>query len=406
MENLLWISFRVPYDKVAHAGGKIHNYYLKKLFAANKFNIKLISFCNNDDVNKIDLNDYGIDSSVINSTKIETEINVVQKLFNKFYKISNLNNYLDTTTRKMCQVAIKKINALKESGYEPSIVILQWTQIVMILPVIKRIFPNAKIVSIEEDVTFLAAQRRKDLANNALKKFYFKMEMNRIKKLEKKCLENSDLVILNNRKDEKLLKKEKFNANTWVWTPYFQNMIQIDRRYKDSKDILFYGAMNRPENWRSAIWFIENVFLKIKKDGFRFIVVGNKPPQELLKYNSDKSIEILGFVDDIQPYFQESLCLVAPLVLGAGVKIKILEALSSGIPVLTNKIGIEGIYAKDEREFFFCENPDEYILRIYELAKNKNEVVDIERSAKKFIDSNYDFERDASTFGRKLEELL
>lgn len=406
MKNLLWISFRVPYDTVAHAGGKIHNYYLKKLHATAKFNIKLMSFYNDSDEQKIDLEEYGIDSELINSTNIETDISKVSNIYNKIYKISGVNHYLDIVTRKMCKSALQKITVLKENGYLPDIVILQWTQIIVLAPQIKEMFPNAKIVSIEEDVTFLAAQRRQEFADSKIKKMYFSKEIASIKRLEKKCLEVSDLVVLNNQKDQKLLESQGIDANTWVWKPYFQNMVYISRQYYNCKDIIFYGAMNRPENWKSAIWFIENVFAKIKSKGYRFIVVGNKPHEQLMKYHNGNSIQIVGFVEDIKPYFENSMCLVAPLLLGAGVKIKILEAMSSGIPVLTNTIGIEGIFAENQKEFFLCKTADEYIEGIHKLSETPELVERISAAAKSFINQNYNYEKDAAIFCERLEQLL
>lgn len=398
MKNVLWISFRVPYDKVAHAGGKIHNFYLKKLYTDKQLIIKLISFYNDTDVGKIDLDQYGIDARLINSTQIETNSNTVESIANKLYKVSGINKYIDIVTRKMCLEAIDEIQNLSNSGYQPNVVIMQWTQIIALLPEVKKIFPNAKIISVEEDVTFLAAQRRSELTSNCLKKVYFACEKKCIKKIEKRCLEQSDLVILNNRKDQKLLDENNISANTWVWTPYFQNFFDLERTFTDSKDILFYGAMNRPENWMSAIWFIENVFVHLKDYGYRFIVIGNKPNERLLKYNNDKQIKILGFVEDIRPYFQNALCLVAPLLLGAGVKIKILEGMSSGIPVLTNSIGIEGIYAKDRAEYYHCEKPEEYIMIIEKLSESAKENIMVGTKAKLFIKDNYDYDKDADTF--------
>lgn len=405
MKNVLWISFRVPYDSVAHAGGKIHNFYLKKLFSENKFRIKLISFYNNSDIGKIDLDKYGIDATLINSTSIETNISITESVVNKGYRILGVNRYLDIVTRKMCLKAISELRKLNKVGYCPDVVILQWTQIVSLLPEVKRLFPDTKIVSIEEDVTFLTAERRRDLTSNKLKKAYFAREKECIMKIEKNCLEKSDLVILNNKKDEKILFENNIITKTWVWTPYFQNMASSQRLYTENTDILFYGAMDRPENWMSAIWFIENVFAKLKPDGYKFIIIGNKPDKKLLKYHDSNQIRVLGFVDDITPYFEKSLCLVAPLVLGAGVKIKILEAMSSGIPVLTNGIGIEGIYAKNNQDYYYCDKPDDYISVIKELSSFEVMRKSVGNFAKAFIKSNYDYNKDAGVFCEKIKEL-
>ena len=406
MNNVLWISFRVPYDGVAHAGGKIHNFYLKRLFAEKKCNIKIISFYNDYDIGKIDVEKYGIDAKLINSSKIETNVSKMKLLASRMYSVSGVNFYLDLVTRKMCKKALIELKKLSNSGYSPDVVILQWTQIIAMFPEVKKYFPSSKFILIEEDVTFLAAQRRKELASSWLKKAYFEREKKCIKKIEKHCLENSDLVILNNRKDEKLLDQNGISAKTWVWTPYFQNMIDIKRSSSINKDIIFYGAMNRPENWMSAIWFIDNVFDKLKGDGYRFIVIGNKPNEKLLKYNDDQTIKVLGFVDDVAPYFENSLCMVAPLLLGAGVKIKILEGMSSGIPVLTNSIGIEGIYAEDGKEYFYCDKAENYIEAIKKLNSSPVTGVEIGEHAKQFIRSNYNFYKDSDDFCKIIMELI
>ena len=130
----------------------------------------------------------------------------------------------------------------------------------------------------------------------------------------------------------------------WL-VPYYSNMSGCARK-SNNRDILFFGAMSRPENYLSAIWFIENVMPLLNDLDVRFVIVGSKPPEELKRFKSDR-IVITGFVNDTLPYFESSMCLVAPLVLGAGIKVKILEAMSSGIPVLTNDIGIEGIEIED-----------------------------------------------------------
>ena len=133
--------------------------------------------------------------------------------------------------------------------------------------------------------------------------------------------------------------------------------------------MLFYGAMARPENYKSAIWFIENVMPLLSDLDVRFVIVGARPDKSLLTYASDK-VEITGFMDKVDPYFERCLCLVAPLVLGAGVKVKILEAMSSGIPVVTNHIGIEGIYAENGKHYIHCEAPEEYAECIHKLVND------------------------------------
>jgi glycosyltransferase involved in cell wall biosynthesis len=139
-------------------------------------------------------------------------------------------------------------------------------------------------------------------------------------------------------------------------------------------------------------------------ENYRFIIVGNRPDKQLLKYASNRVI-ITGFVEDICPYFENALCLVAPLVTGAGIKIKVLEAMSSGLTVLTNKIGIEGIPAKNKNDFLLCETEQEYVFWISELAQNQQLNMTIGNNGKEFIKNNYNYKQDMIEFVRKVELL-
>lgn len=397
--KVLWISLCVPYDSVPHAGGKIHNFYLKKLYQKIS-DIFLISFFKEREIQKIDLEKYNIKNKLICRDPLDV-LSLKSKFLNLFCHFNPFQNTFHCIHSNYVKKAICAINELVKIDYSPNVVILQWTQMGALLPHLRKIWPNAKYVCIEEDVYFLGILRRYREENNPVKKFLCFLDYLKAKRIEKKFLKKADLIILNNYKDEKLLNENCVNSNIWVWTPFFQNMHGVKCRYT-GKDILFYGAMSRPENYLSAIWFIKNVFYKLEPLGYHFVVVGNNPHESLKKYDNGNSIQIVGFVDDVSSYFENSLCLVAPLLMGAGVKIKVIEAMSSGLPVLTNDIGIEGIFAEDGNEYFFCKNPDDYEHRIIELAKNAELGRNIGSNAKKFVENNYNFELDAEKFCDKI----
>lgn len=401
MKKLLWISSSVPYDSVAHAGGKIHNFYLKKLHQQNLFDIKLLSFCAPREIPKLDLDKYGIEHELVYWRRS----GVKRFIWGAIIRITEnnpFNRYANFTNGFIEWGVLTKLRKFKREGYKPDIIILQWTQVVLLIAKVKKMYPDAKIVAIEEDVSFLSYERKMKAATGFVNRLLWKRKYKKLKKIEIESLKLADLVINNNYKDQRLLESTAAGVNTWVWCPYFQSMLDVQYQ-RENYDILFYGAMEREENWKSAIWFIENVFNKLDEK-YSFVVIGNRPNPILKKYESER-IHILGFVEDIKPYFEKSLCLVAPLVLGAGVKIKILEGLSSGIPVLTNKIGIEGIPANDQREYYFCETAEDYINAIKRL-ENKDTSIAMSESAKKFIAENYNYDRDALELGKKLSALL
>lgn len=402
VKKLLWISQYVPYDLVPHAGGQIENYYLKALNNIGGFDITLYTFANYMEKCKIDLKKYGIKHDIQYYTWEGWKGNAL-KIFNRISKIWIWRKHAGLNCAYFPINMLRRIKLLASTGYVPDIVVLQWTEISLISDEVKKIFPNVKIVCIEEDVCFLGQERRLNNAGNGFKRRFLLAKYKAVKKSELKMLNTADLVILNNHKDEELLYKNDFSGNAWVWCPYFNNMLDL-RRGRPNKDILFYGAMFREENWRSALWFIDQVMPLLQDKEVRFIIIGNRPDEQLKKRECDK-VKVLGFVDKVEPYFKNSLCLAASLVLGAGVKIKVLEAMSSGIPVLTNSIGIEGINAQNKREYFYCERPEEYADIINKLLDGYINSTQISKNAKAFITQNYNFEKDVKEFCLRLLEL-
>ena len=168
--------------------------------------------------------------------------------------------------------------------------------------------------------------------------------------------------------------------------------------------ILYYGAMDRKENHSAAIWFVKEV-LPLLDERFQFVIIGSKPKENLLKLRSERVI-VKGFVKNVSEYFAKCLCMAVPLMLGAGIKIKILEAMSAGIPVLTNNIGIEGIYARDEEEYLHCTTKEEYAAKIQMLCEGKIDGGILGKNAKRFIEDRFNIASAAREFMNHMESLL
>lgn len=400
MSKVLWVSASVPYDKIAHAGGKTHNYYLKYLKKNSKHEIKLVTFFRENELDKIDLDKYKIDAVLLKRCiwGITRTIYNLESFFNPFNRYAGINqNYTVYQLKK----ALLKV---KDEGFVPNIIILQWTEMFVLIDIVKDIFSNAKIIGAEEDVKFLNFERVYKSTNNRIVKWIKKIKYDRLKQIELAACHKADKVIVTNVKDYNLLKENNIAAGKlFIWPPYFES--RSDNIYNgNTKNIIFYGAMGREENWKSAVWFINNVFCKLKDKSMSFLVIGANPAPQLLRYSSER-VKILGFVEDVGVYFQEGLCMVAPLLLGAGIKVKILESMSAGIPVLTNEIGIEGIPAEDGREYLMCREAEEYIEAIYMLAENSERRDELSRNAKKFMKEQYDLKKGADNFIQLLNEV-
>ena len=219
-----------------------------------------------------------------------------------------------------------------------------------------------------------------------------------------KALNKCDLIVTHNEKDMQLLLDNNIPIEKQhVIVPYFMNMSSVVRNVTN-KDIIFFGAMARAENYLSAIWFIENVFYKIKDKATRFIIIGGNPHKSLYEFSNERVV-ITGFIEDVSPYFANCLCFVAPLVLGAGIKVKVLEALSAGVPTLTNDIGIEGIPGVNGKDYLHCNSADDYIYNINRIIDNEVDTSTISKNSQQFIKENFNLESAAEKYYLRLNNM-
>lgn len=386
MYNILYISMLLPYKNVSNAGGKTFYYYIKGINEDTRFSSTLIAKClpgesfDYEDLNNI--NFFPVTNEPLSPA------HPVRSIEDVYSKVSPFSHYGGTLRNDI----YRQILAILESGKiaTPDIVVLEFTEIVLLAPKIHQLYPKARIVASEHDVSFLGYKRKYLAEKNIFLRQYKKIKYNIRKKNELLSIENCDSVMPHNKKDADILIKNNIDAHTiFVLTPYFTHM-RVNR-HPDFKSVLFYGAMGRYENYEAAIWFIREVMPKLPNN-ISLTVLGSNPPDELKKLQSNR-VTVTGFVDDIVPYFETATCLVAPLHLGAGVKVKILEAMQAGIPVLTTEIGIEGIYAKEGEDYYKCDTPDEYVEVINKMITGEIDVQLISENERTFMENNYDLKK-------------
>lgn len=400
--KILYISMSIPYDNVPHAGGKTFNYYINGFANDIDNEVTMIAKVLPEEEHQIENINPNINTIIVRTpkNKVKKYISYIKSLNSK---INPLYRYGNVLTKEIFNQIGNELDKLKNTGYVPDIVILEWTWMLLFIDQVKKRFPNAKYIASEHDVSFLGAQRQYENAKG-FKKIYKKLYYNNLYEREILSINKCDYVVTHNAKDKKLLLKNGVEqSKLGVIVPYINLPEQVARK-NINKNILFYGAMNRIENEISAEWFIKNVMPEIKDTGAKYVIVGNKPSDELKKYESDNVI-ITGFVQDIQPYFSSAMCLAAPIQAGAGVKVKILEAMAMGVPVLTNNIGIEGIEVDDGIHYYHCETPEDYNGKIRYIIQNRDEAEKVAQNALKFINDNYNLKNSFKEYSEKIYSL-
>lgn len=189
-----------------------------------------------------------------------------------------------------------------------------------------------------------------------------------IKRSEKKLLSTAAKIITFSKKDSGVIKREygfdSVPVNFYLKNGHFNYESEKNSVQKDA--FCFYGAWNRSENFECLEWFLKNVYPALYQK-INFLIIGGGIDGRLKsKLSTYKNIKIVGFVENPVSEIAKLQALIAPLHKGAGVKVKVIDALSSGTPVIGTDIAFEGIEDNSKNPLFFKISSSEDCIKIFE----------------------------------------
>jgi len=164
--------------------------------------------------------------------------------------------------------------------------------------------------------------------------------------------------------------------------------------------------MGRHENQEAVIWFLKNVWINLDQyyhGKLKFYIIGGGCTSRF-KSLVDKypNTIITGFVDDPSEHFSKAYAMIVPLHKGAGIKIKCLEAMLAGMPLITNTIGIEGINAIKDRDYLHAESENEFKEKVIECINSQELRDTLGKNAKLFIQQNFNLEESYQNYKKTL----
>lgn len=180
-----------------------------------------------------------------------------------------------------------------------------------------------------------------------------------------------------------------------VDTEYFAPSPEAER---DPNSIVLCGGYSVYRNVEAALWFARSIFPVIKTavPAAQFWIVGSSPPDEIQRLADDPAIHVTGTVPDVRPYYARAAVTIAPYRYGEGTKLKVLEAMASGAPVVSTPIGSQGIEVRDAEHVMIVNSAQEFAAKIIylltheevrrKLAERARAVIEREYSWKKIVD--------------------
>jgi glycosyltransferase involved in cell wall biosynthesis len=135
--------------------------------------------------------------------------------------------------------------------------------------------------------------------------------------------------------------------------------------------LVFTGSMSYRPNVDAALWFADQVFGRVRAllPDARFFVVGNRPHSRLNALREREGIQVTGWVPSVNPFLYAAAVYVAPLRMGSGTRLKLLQAMAAGQAVVSTSVGAQGLQASDGIELRLADTPDDFARAVIELLE-------------------------------------
>lgn len=266
--------------------------------------------------------------------------------------------------------------------------------------VIKKYFPRAAIIYDAEAIFALREIAKAEIGKKPMGEA---VAMDLVSE-ELALMNKADIVITVSEPEKNIILEKSGKSSIEVWG-YPVPVQPAGDDFKDRKNVLFVGSFIAGEgspNEDAAIYFARDIFPSLKeKLRCQFNIVGSSPTVEILGLVS-MDITVTGYVKDLSGYYQSSKIFVVPTRFAAGIPLKLIEAMSYGIPAVVTQLMADQLGLKDGVEVLVAGDRDEFIQKSIDLYSDEILWRKLQSNALNYIKNNYD----PDILRQRMEQIL
>ncbi len=368
--KILFLSNLLPYP--LDNGGKINSYTKLQALHDGGHEVDLLCFDQRDEVPSEDLEQmlqicHSVKTFYLRITteyfKVYMMLKAMCSLFSKYsygvYKFQSkeMVNYL----RKLA----------KTEKYD--CIYFNHLQLYVYGTYTSRLWPDAKTVLDEHNCETMIMQRSAENCKNIAKKLFLNLETYKLRRFERKALSEIFHTIVLSKEDYRALRKvsgRKFD-HTIIQTGVPDYGVKKNHQQKEDRiHILFVGSLAWRPNDQGLVWFLTEVLPLLTREGYPYhlYIVGKNASETVKKCaEQNENITITGYVLDVNEYYELCQYMIVPLFIGSGLRVKIIEAFSHGMPVISTSTGAEGIQYTDGEDILIADSPLEFVNKMKQM---------------------------------------
>src|SRR5271157_4616713 len=245
---------------------------------------------------------------------------------------------------------------LKQHGGDFDVVIISRAEIAARhMATVQRFAPRAKVVFDTVDLHFLREEREAQLKQDPL----LHVSAAKRKQQELNLARIADLTLVVSSLEKDILDRERLGLDVRIISTIYPLDGADIPGFECRRNILFIGGFEHPPNADAVLYFAREIFplVKARIPEAIFQVIGPDPTPEVLRL-AGPDIQVLGYVPEVKHFFDQARLSVAPIRYGAGIKGKVNQSMSFGVPAVVTRVAAEGMYLVHEQNAMIADDPE------------------------------------------------
>lgn len=256
---------------------------------------------------------------------------------------------------------------------------------------------SGTVILDEHNAVWQVVERLQNRTGNPISRWLLSREVRLIRKLEGAACCRARVVLAVSEQDQRALREVAGESVLIEVVPITVDAAQFEASYAARNPqpgrLFTIGTLFWPPNSEGVIWWLREGYehLRVLCPDLVYDIVGARPPHALeVLAEHCTGVHLHGYVADVESFWTNAGALAVPLLSGGGVRVKILEAMARGVPVISTTIGCEGLAVRDGEHLLVADTPEDFALACAAVLRDKKLARSLAQNARQLILERYD----------------